>query len=128
MDKILRISFFAFLVFALPACVSEDDISSDIADEYVGTWNYSDKEISSKDATTVLIEKISSDKIKIFGFHNLGSSISTSFSVFDHDLTITSSIVDGLPISGSGTSNYNYDEIVVKYDYDGDSYEATLYR
>ncbi len=121
--------FIALVMFiSITSCsITGESLEDDIASNYVGDWSYNDHSLG-KDATTVSIEKLSDGEIVIYGFHNLGRSVSTNFDVEGHELTITSSKVDGLPISGSGTSNYNYDEITIQYNVDGDDYEANLIK
>jgi len=125
--RLLKKTLFILFIISLPSCVAEEDLEGDIADEYVGTWNYRDKSVS-KDATSVYIEKISSNEIKINNFHNLGSAISTTFRVSDHTLTIISTTVASLPINGGGTSTYSYDEITIEYYYDNENFEAVMWR
>jgi len=121
-NKILII----IIVASFFSCTSTNNsMDENIAKLYVGEWGYFDKQLN-KDATSVSIERISDDEIKIIGFHNLGNSVSTKFRVSDNNLQITSTTIDGLPVEGKGTSNYSYDEITVLYSVDGDDFEANM--
>ena len=114
------------IVASLSSCVSDNNsIDENISSLYIGEWSYFDKQLN-KDATSISIERISDNEIKIIGFHNLGNSVSTKFIVSDNDLVITSTLIDGLAIEGKGTSNYSYDEITVLYSVDGDDFEAKM--
>ncbi|MEN8137576.1 MAG: hypothetical protein ABFR62_04010 [Bacteroidota bacterium] len=130
-NKLIKSTIFFLIVFSLSSCVDDGDIEEDIAGKYVGTWDYNDRVLAKKfGAASVEIERVgeSLDEIYIYNFHNLGQSSKTRFMVYDHELEITSTTVEGLSIEGSGNSNYNYDEITILYDYDGDSFEAILTR
>jgi len=126
MEKVIKYLVVVFVVIGLHSCSSDDNVlDEDVASTYVGEWSYFDQTLG-KDASSVTIEKISDSEIKIFGFHNLGTTVYTKFKVYNDALEITSTKVDGLAISGSGTSNYKHDQITVLYTVDGDDYEAKM--
>ena len=120
-----QILLFLVVLSSLSCAVDNNNLDEDIASLYVGEWSYFDKQLN-KDALSVTIERISDDEIKVLGFHNLGSSIYTKFRVSENDLTITSTVIDGLAIEGGGYSNYSYDEITILYSVASENFEAKM--
>lgn len=126
MGRVINQIAFFLIVLGMSSCaVDSNNLDEDVASLYVGEWSYFDKQLY-KDASSVTIERISNDEIKIFGFHNLGSGVYTKFRVSENDLKIISTVIDGLPIEGEGYSNYSYDEITILYSVDGDDFEAKM--
>lgn len=121
LNKILLI----MMVVNLSSCVADDNtLDEDIASLYVGSWTNNYELAKSKDVNGVTIERINDNEIRMINFFNLGKE--TNFRVEGNDLSITSTEVDGFLVSGSGTSNYSYDEITIYYNFDGDEYVALL--
>jgi len=136
MKRTIKYFMIFILTLGFTSCATDDNnlnedlnnsVNEDLASVYVGKWSYFDKRLG-KNATDVTIEKISNDKIRVIGFHNLGANISTKFKVYGNFLEIISSKIDGLSIKGKGTSNYSRDEIHVLYSVDGYNFEATMIK
>ena len=126
MGRVINQIAFFLIVLGMSSCaVDSNNLDEDVASLYVGEWSYFDKQLY-KDASSVTIERIGNDEIKILGFHNLGSGVYTKFRVIENDLKIISTVIDGLPIEGEGYSNYSYDEITILYSVDGDDFEAKM--
>lgn len=125
MRKVISSLYLIVLVMNFTSCSTDsNELDENIASLYVGTWtnNYS----LAKDVNSVRVERISDTEIRMINFFNLEKE--TNFSVEENNLTITSTQVDGYTVSGNGTSDYSYDEIIIYYKFDGDDHKATLSR
>ena len=125
MRKILGSLYLLLMVVSFTSC-STDDVLLDenIAILYVGSWTNNYK--LAKDVNSVRIERINDKEIRMINFFNLDKE--TNFSVEENKLKITSTKVGGYTVSGSGSSNYSYDEIIIDYKFEGEDYKASLIR
>ena len=125
MRNVINGLYLIAMVISFISCSTDDNLlDENIASLYVGTWtnNYS----LSKDVNSVGIERVNDNEIRMVNFFNLEKE--TIFSVEENNLTITSTKVGGYTVSGNGTSNYSYDEIIIYYKFDGDDHKASLIR
>lgn len=126
MKVLLNVFLILTLLIGVYSCSTEGEnvLDENVAINYVGEW--SNRYQLAKDANRVTIERINNSEIVMNNFFNLGKS--TTFSVEAHNLTITTTVVDGLSVSGEGTSNYSFDEITIYYTLDGDDFKSDLIK
>jgi hypothetical protein len=124
MRKVVSYFFVLIITIVSQSCSSEVDEISDIADSYVGNWNWKDKEISkTDDFVTVDVRKLSSEEIEISNFHGI---LSAKFKVEGHDLFLIDTDDSFLTEVVSGKSTYDYKTVNFVYYYDNQKYRSQM--
>ncbi len=113
------------MIASFTSCAVDDNsLDEDIASLYVGSWTNNYNLAKTTDVNGVIIDRINENEIRMINFFNLGKG--SVFKVEGNDLILKNTEVDGYKVSGSGTSNYSYDEVTIYYSFDGDEYVALL--
>lgn len=104
--KRIFIPLFVLVIFTMMACEELDEATAeDNRDDLVTTWNVQDFSTAfGEQVYTVEIEKdpVSNDQVYLYNFAGMGTNEYVIARLQEDELTITSTAIDGNPISGQG--------------------------
>jgi hypothetical protein len=107
MKKLFKTSLLVLIVLSWSACVEEDPIEPDIdsREKFIGIWSVQEKiggQVTGAYQSVVSNDASNTSRITIGNIYNLGAGSSITAIVAGNSLDISSQVVTGITIQGSG--------------------------
>ena len=107
--KFLSLSFpLLFLSFLLVSCTDDNPVEPDVDPKvkFIGSWNVKEEiggQVTGNYPSTVTTDASNSSRILIGNIYNLGSEQNIKALVVNNSLDISTQIITGITISGTGS-------------------------